>query len=136
MPHTSSMRTDQDLNTTIANMERSYTNQAETAKQKAERCEAQAEAAHGEEYKRMHREEAAGYRETERRFTERAAVAKEGFLLVDTSDNEFMLANQPLISRACSEKRVRFVKQGDRGPLPIQPGVQAVGLPGYDLKRA
>ena len=90
--------------------------------------------AQGEESKRMHLGDAAEYRETQRRFAERAAVAKGGMLLVDTSDAKFMLENQRVISRACTEHRVRFVGQpGERGPLPVEPGVEVAGLPGYSL---
>ena len=133
MPRTPGGRVDDDLNTTIANMERTYANQAEAARQKAERCEKQAAESPGEAYKRMYADEASQHRETEQQFTERARVAKEGYLLVDTSDADFMLEHQRLISRACAEHRVRFVKQGDRGPLPVEPGVKAVGLPGYSF---
>ena len=59
-----------------------------------QRCEKQAAEAPGEAYKRMYADEASQHRETEQQFTERARVAKEGYLLVDTSDADFMLEHQ------------------------------------------
>jgi ElaB/YqjD/DUF883 family membrane-anchored ribosome-binding protein len=114
-------RFDDDFNTLIANLERTFSNQAETAKQQAEKWERLGQTAEAKEYRTL-----------EQQSRDRAAVAKEGFLLVDTSDPQFMMENQDIIARACKEHRIRHVQQpGERQPLPVQPGAKPLGQQGY-----
>jgi hypothetical protein len=126
------------LTTVLENYAKTCENLSISCKQKAEL--AGKAWVHGDALTRNKNAEVKAHETEAAVWEERAKIAKEGYLLVDTMDSKYMLTNGPLIGRAARESRVRYVgtnndnRLGSRaGMTPTQPGTEQQ-VPGYQEK--
>lgn len=96
-----------DLNTEIANYAKSCEGLAFRATQQAEHIEAKRPTEYGGG-ERARDAEVAVKRQEAARWSARAKVANEGFVLVDQADSRFCLDYSALIGRASRAHRARF----------------------------
>jgi hypothetical protein len=109
-----------DLTTMLSNFAKTATLKAETLRKEAAQIRAEPKAEGFPEYQRVN-ELAAKGKETEAAlWTERARVAKEGYLLVDSSDVAFQMDDhfRELVNQAASEHRIVYTEPVmDANPL-------------------
>jgi hypothetical protein len=101
-----------DLTTMLSNFQKTAELKASTLRKEAAQIRAEPKAAGFPEMDRV-TELAAKGKETEAAaWTERARVAKEGYLLVDSSDVSFLMDDhfRPLIDAAAHEHRIVYVE--------------------------
>ena len=111
-----------DLTTELANYGKSCEGRAAKAEQEAERLEDKSLTMGAPGMQERRTRDAQEKRLEAVLWRQRATVAAEGFMLVDTSDSKFMLENGVIIGKAAKAHRTRFVQSLGHG------GMERAGL--------